>query len=143
MQVDNKVIMEPPNVGGKKGLSELNVSLLGESLLFPSRGADSLLLLRRYDYRASTLLCLWAQGADLKCVGDLEGGLKGRGTRNYLLANQNHWLLSFITHSPFSSSVPLPLQNRTVTPTCRPSLEKLRCICKRKVFLEMTRLFWV
>ena len=89
--------MEPPNVGGKKGLSDLNVSLLGESLLFPSWGAGSLLLLRRYDYRASTLLCLWAQGADLKCVGDLEGGLKGRGTRNYLLANQNHWLLSFIT----------------------------------------------
>ena len=39
--------MEPPNVGGKKGLSDLNVSLLGESLLFPSWGAGSLLLLRR------------------------------------------------------------------------------------------------
>lgn len=90
MQVDNGVIMEPPNVGGKKGLSDLKVSLLGESLLFPSWGAGSLLWLRRCDCRAPTLLCLWAQGADLKCVGVLEGDMKGRETRNYLLANQNH-----------------------------------------------------
>ena len=78
--------MEPQSHGGKEGPSDLRVSLrglLGEPLLFPTRGAGSLLLLRRYDCRAPTLLCLWAQGADSKGVGLGGGVLKGRET-NYL-----------------------------------------------------------
>lgn len=55
----------------------LKVSLLGESLLFPSWGAGSLLWLRRCDCRAPTLLYFMGPGADLKCVGVLEGDMKG------------------------------------------------------------------
>lgn len=49
-----------------------------------------------------------------------------------------------IAHSLFSSTVPpFPFGRKTVPLTCRPSLVKLRCICKQKLLSEMTILFWV
>lgn len=72
-------------------------------------------------------------------------GETGRA-RNYCSSSRGFKSLAcffLFAHSLFSSTVPLPLQNKTVTLTCRPSLEKLRCFCKQKIWLEMTILFWV
>lgn len=82
--------------------------------------------------------------ADLKCV--VWGG--GRVGEREITSQSGVRIIGLsplILHSLFSTTAlpPLPRspQKKTVPPTCRPSLEKLRCICKQKLLSEMTILF--
>lgn len=60
-------------------------ALQGESILFPTHElVRSLLLLRRLDCRAPILLCLWSEGADLKC-GCFGGSGETGKARNYFV----------------------------------------------------------
>lgn len=91
---------------------------------------------------------LMVTGGSLEVCEDFLGAGEAYGGSEKLLphyygAQITGLFLSLSARPLFSSTVPSSLQNKTVTPTCRPSLEKLRRICKQKLLSEMTILFWV